>query len=147
MWYFDNKHDILLSTLSLYTACWLHVSVWVYKFDYQGFQFKLQGLLPGFEQHYALLLPVSLSQKLLPTLTLPLQLTLTLQLALSSLEEFKYTHTSKILFTFTAKHYSSKTAKVPYAWLNKTSHHFLFIYNTLHYTKQAICSRSVNWAL
>lgn len=53
------------------TRCW-------YVFGYQGFQFKLQGLLPGFEQHYTLLLSVSLSQELLATLALPLQLTLTL---------------------------------------------------------------------
>lgn len=54
------------------------VCVWVRVFDYQGLQFKLQGLLPGFEQHYTLLLSVSLSQELLTTLTLPLQLTLAL---------------------------------------------------------------------
>lgn len=47
-------------------------------FDYQSFQFELQRLLPGFKQHYTLLLPVSLSQKLLATLTLPLQLPLSL---------------------------------------------------------------------
>lgn len=55
-------------------------------FDYQGLQFKFQGLLSGFEHHDALLLSVPLSQKLLATLTLPFQLTLTLQLTLSSLD-------------------------------------------------------------
>lgn len=54
--------------------------------DYQGLQFKFQGLLSGFEHHYTLLLSVSLSQKLLATLTLPFQLTLALQLTLSSLD-------------------------------------------------------------
>lgn len=47
-------------------------------FDYQSLQLKLQRLLPGFEQNYTLLLSVSLSQKLLTPLTLPLQLTLAL---------------------------------------------------------------------
>lgn len=55
-------------------------------FDYQDLQFKLQGLLPGLEHHDALLLSVPLSQKLLPTLTLPLQLPLTLQFSLGGLD-------------------------------------------------------------
>lgn len=53
---------------------------------YQSLQLKLQGLLAGLEQHDALLLPVSLSQELLPALALPLQLPLALQLTFGSLE-------------------------------------------------------------
>ena len=74
--------------------CWQVTITWfsasdkyVYTmFDYQGLQFKFQGLLSGFEHHYTLLLSVSLSQKFLATLTLPFQLTLTFQLTLSSLD-------------------------------------------------------------
>lgn len=55
-------------------------------FDYQGLQFKLQGLLPGLEQHDTLLLSVPLSQKLLPTLALPFQLPLPLQFSLGGLD-------------------------------------------------------------
>lgn len=72
--------------------CFVLKSLCMYVFVYQSFQFKLQGLLPGFEEHYALLLSVSLSQKLLATLTLPLQLTLAFQLPLSSLDGHMDTH-------------------------------------------------------